>query len=94
MLQIGVIPLPALMKRERCGSGSGRRNSPSTSPRKTICPGCALRVNQGDISPSSTYLTVTETRPFGWSGSEVSEYARQWRIPFSSAPIRRYWPGL
>jgi hypothetical protein len=27
-------------------------------------------------------------------GSEVSEYARQWRTPSMSMPIRQYWPGL
>ena len=44
MLMIGVIPLPALMKSELPGSGSGRQNVPSTSPRKTIEPGSAWRV--------------------------------------------------
>ena len=93
MHQIGVTPLPALMNSERCGSSSGRRNSPSTSPRNTIDPTSAWRVKYGDMRPSGTCLTVIETRPSGWSGSDVSEYARQWRMPLSSTPMRRYWPG-
>ena len=71
--QIGVTPLPALMNSARSGSGSGSRNSPSTSPRNTIAPGSTRRVNHGDISPASTCLTVIDTSPPGWSGSDVSE---------------------
>jgi hypothetical protein len=41
MLMIGVMPLPALMKSIERGSGSGRTNAPSTSPRRTISPGRA-----------------------------------------------------
>ena len=77
MLMIGVIPLPALMKIAFSGSGSGRQNVPSTSPRKTIEPGSACRVKYGDIFPVGTCLTVIETSPSGWLGSDVSEYARQ-----------------
>ena len=43
MLITGVMPLPALTNRIRSGSGSGSLNTPSTSPSRTITPGCALR---------------------------------------------------
>ena len=39
MLMIGVMPLPALMKRSAPGSGSGSTKVPSTPPRRTIAPG-------------------------------------------------------
>ena len=43
MLMIGVMPLPALMKSNLSGSGSGSMNVPSTPPRRTIAPGRAVR---------------------------------------------------
>ena len=42
--------------------------------------------------PSGTALTVIEIRPSG-RGPWVSEYARHWRTPSTSRPMRRYWPG-
>ena len=36
---------------------------------------------------------VIEIQPSGRSGSEVSEYARQWRTPRMSTPIRTYCPA-
>ena len=73
MLMIGVMPLPALMKSSRSGSGSGSVNVPSTSPSRTIVPGCAWRTSYGVTLPSSTSLGVMLISPSGRPGSEVSE---------------------
>ncbi len=59
MLMIGVIPLPALMNSIFAGSGSGRVNTPSTSPRRTMSPGSSLRTRYGETTPFSTSLGVT-----------------------------------
>ena len=93
MLMIGVIPLPALMNSSFGGSGSGSTKSPSTPPSDTIAPGRPWRTRYGDTTPLSTSFGVIETQPSGRSGSEVSEYARQWRTPRMSTPIRQYWPA-
>ena len=34
-----------------------------------------------------------EMQPSGRPGSEVIEYARQWWMPSTTTPTRRYWPG-
>ncbi len=47
----------------------------------------------GVTLPSSTSFGVIEMKPSGRSGSEVSEYARQWRTPSTSKPTRTYCPG-
>ena len=74
---IGVMPLPALTNRKRSGSGSGRTKPPSTPPRRTIAPGFASRLRNGQTLPASTSLGVMLMQPSGRPGSEVSEYARQ-----------------
>ena len=56
-------------------------------------PGRPRRTRYGDTLPSSTFLTVMLMWPSSRRGSDVSEYARQWRTPSISSPIRRYWPG-
>ena len=73
MLMIGVMPLPALMNSSFSGTGSGSTNWPSTPPRKTSAPGLSLRLMYGVTAPSSTSLGVTEMKPCGCWGSEVSE---------------------
>ncbi len=93
MLMMGVIPLPALMNRSLSGSGSGNTKSPSTPPSETIMPGRPWRTRYGDTTPASTSLGVIEIQPSRRSGSEVKEYARQWRTPRMSTPIRTYWPA-
>ena len=93
MLMIGVMPLPAEMNRSFSGSSSGSTNSPSTPPSETMLPGRPRRTRVGETTPSSTFLTVIEMQPSGRSGSLVSEYARQWRRPSMSTPMRVYWPG-
>jgi hypothetical protein len=93
MLMIGVIPLPALMNSSLSGRSRGSTKAPSTPPRRTIDPGRASRTRWGDTFPASTSFGVMAIHPSGRPGSEVSEYARQWWIPFTTIPIRRYWPG-
>ena len=78
MLMIGVIPLPALMKTILSGIGLGRVNSPSTSLRRTMSPVLIVPTRYGYTVPDGTSLGLTLTRPSTGSGSEVSEYARQW----------------
>ena len=74
MLQIGVMPLPALMNSEPLGQRVGQPELALDLAEVDELAGLRpARVNHGDISPSSTYLTVIETKPSGWSGSEVSE---------------------
>ena len=59
MLMIGVMPLPALMKRSFSGSGSGSMNVPSTPPRRTMRAGLAPRASRyGETLPSSTSFGV------------------------------------
>ena len=93
MLMIGVMPLPALMKRSERGGGSGSVKSPSTPPSRTIVPGRATRTRYGDTLPVLSSFGVIEMNPSGRPGSEVSEYARQWCTPSTTTPTRRYWPG-
>ena len=93
MLMIGVTPLPALTKSSRCGGESERTKSPSTSLSVTIVPGPASLARNGETVPSATVLTVMLRLPSSRSGSEVSEYARQWRTPSMSKPIRTNWPA-
>ncbi len=93
MLMIGVMPLPALMKSSFCGGGSGRTKAPSTPPRRTMSPGRAARTKYGETLPASTNFGVMPMQPSARLGSEVSEYARQWWMPSTTTPIRRYWPA-
>ena len=93
MLMIGVIPLPALMKSSFSGSGSGSVKPPSTPPSRTSAPGFACLTRYGVTVPSSTSFGVMQMQPSGRSGSDVSEYARQWWTPSTTTPTRRYWPG-
>ena len=94
MLMIGVMPLPALINSSRAGGGSGSTKVPSTPPRRTIAPGrTPLAQRNGETLPPVTSFGVIEMQPSARRGSEVSEYARQWWIPSTSTPRRRYWPG-
>ena len=94
MLMIGVIPLPALTNSSRSGTSSGSTKVPSTPPRRTIVPGWASRTRYGVTAPVSSSLGVMLMKPSGRPGSEVIEYARQWCLPSTWKPTRRYWPGL
>ena len=94
MLMIGVMPLPALMNSSLAGNGSGSVKAPSTPPRRTITPRRAVRTRYGDTLPDSTSFGVMLMQPSARSGSEVIEYARQWWMPLTGMPTRRYWPGL
>ena len=60
MLMIGVIPLPALMKRIFSGTGSGITNEPSTPPSRTIVPGVAFLTKCGETLPSGTSFGVMQ----------------------------------
>ena len=73
MLMIGVMPLPAVMKRSRGGTRSGRVNTPSTPPRRTMSPGFASPVSHGETFPESTSFGVIVMHPSGRSASEVRE---------------------
>ena len=94
MLMIGVMPLPALRNSALSGAGSGRTKLPSTPPRRTTSPGLACLTRYGETFPASTSLGVMLISPSGRPGSEVSEYARQWKTPFTTTPTRVYCPGL
>ncbi len=78
MLITGVMPLPALMNSSLGGSGSGRVKTPSISPSRTKSPGWIRCTRYGDTTPPSTFLGVTLISPSSGTGSDVSEYARQW----------------
>ena len=67
MLMIGVIPLPALMKRSRSGISSGSTNVPSTPPSRTIVPGCASRTTYGVTAPDSRSFGVMLMKTVGTS---------------------------
>ena len=86
-------PLPALTNSSRAGTSSGSTNVPSTPPSRTIIPGFASRTTYGVTAPVSSNLGVMLISPSGRSGSEVIEYARQWCLPSTWKPTRRYWPG-
>ena len=43
--------------------------------------------------PSGIAFTVMAKRPSSLV-CEVSEYARHWRTPSTSTPMRTYWPGV
>ena len=92
MLMIGVMPLPALTNRSFSGSACGSTNVPSTPPRRTIDPGRAARTRCDETLPASTSLGVMLMHPSGRSGSDVSEYARQWWIPSTTIPIAQVLP--
>ena len=94
MLMIGVMPLPALMNSSFSGSGSGSTNvALDAAEADDRARACASRTRYGETLPSSTSLGVIEMKPSGRPGSEVSEYARQWCMPSTTTPMRRYWPG-
>ena len=93
MLMIGVIPLPTLTNRSFSGSLRGNTKAPSTPPRRTIDPDRAVRTRCDETLPASTSLGVMLIHPSARSGSDVSEYARQWWIPSTTIPIRRYCPA-
>jgi hypothetical protein len=94
MLMIGVMPLPALMNSIFAGNGSGSVNAPSTPPSLTITPGRAVRTRYGETLPVPSSFGVMLMQPSGRAGSQVIEYARQWWMPSTGMPTRRYWPGL
>ena len=94
MLMIGVTPLPALMNSSFSGGGSGSTNSPSMLLSETIVPGLALRYEIRRDHALVDSLGGDADQPVLAIGSEVSEYARQWRTPLMSIPIRTYCPGL
>jgi hypothetical protein len=84
------MPLPALMNSSLPGRGSGSVNAPSTSPSRTTTPGLAVRTKYGETFPDSTSFGVMLMHPSGRPGSEVIEYARQWWMPLTGMPTRRY----
>ena len=87
----GVMPEPAVTIRNLPPAG-GSTNSPAACSRCTRVPGRASCTRWLLTRPSGTALTVMEMRP-SRRGPWVSEYARHWRTPSTSIPMRRYWPG-
>ena len=93
MLMIGVIPLPALMNSAAREPRRGARTSPP--PRRGARSSPAWPRAPGTARPrrSRSSFGVMLMQPSGRPGSEVIEYARQWCMPSTTKPIRRYWPG-
>jgi len=89
----GVMPLPAVRKSRRGGSGSGRTNSPSGRLSLTIVPGAARRTRWFETRPPAIALTVIVIRPSARSGGDEIEKVRQWYLPRISTPIRTHCPG-
>ena len=92
MPMTGVMPDPAVTKSSLPPPSWGSTNSPWACSRWTSVPGWQSCTRWWLTRPSGTALTVIEISPSG-RGPWVSEYARHWRTPSTSMPIRRYWPG-
>ena len=70
MLMIGVMPLPALMKRSFSGAGSGSVNDAlDVGELDDRRPGRHCLTEYGETAPSSTSLGVIEIMPSSRSGS-------------------------
>ena len=93
MLMIGVIPLPALMNSSFSGSGVGQHEVALDAAEADDRPGLRLPDEVGRDLALVDQLRRDADAAVGRPGSEVSEYARQWKMPSTTTPTRRYCPG-